>query len=71
MAKCPKCEAEIDRLNAVIIDKSLCSYDGISFDHVDLIDFDIECWKCPECYQVIEGIELSEEGGSQFLTKGV
>lgn len=64
MPKCPKCHKEIDHLNAVVDERQVYSYfgDGSGYHHVDQIEFNVDIYRCPECYQ-----ELDIEDADEFL----
>ena len=50
MAKCPKCGAELTELDAIVKEKNLYTYRGGDWQHRENIEFDVDYYKCPECY---------------------
>jgi len=55
MPKCPKCEKAIDSLNAVVDERQVYSYtsDG-EYNHLDQIEFNVDVYRCPECYETLD-----------------
>lgn len=68
MPKCPKCNKEIDHLNAVVTEKNLYSYDGAGdWEHRDSFEFDIEYFKCPLCYEKLDFADT--DSADEFLSR--
>jgi uncharacterized protein (UPF0212 family) len=70
MAQCPKCKEQLDFLDVVVTERHLVSYspENDFFNDREVIEHDIEYWKCPFCYKQLD-IEPDEESAAEFLSK--
>ena len=66
MPKCPKCDAVIERLYVVTVERNLWYYTGKSFIEPECLDSNIEYWKCPRCHKELD-IDLDEDAAARFL----
>ena len=68
--KCPKCGQAISTLNVVVTERNLYHWQrtsaGPEFDTVENLEFDIDYWECPECFEELP-INPDEESAYQFL----
>lgn len=70
MAKCPHCKKSIDRyLLAIADERNMYNFDAEGeMREVELIDRDIDYFKCPHCFEVLPDLEGDEEKAMMFLT---
>lgn len=68
VAKCPKCEKEIDKLHNIQSGEMVYDFDGENYErnrHQDFFTDDrVNTWNCPECDEVLF---TDEEKAKEFL----